>query len=127
MIKLFLDDEREPWDKSWDHVKSAKEFKDYIIHLHARIKKLPDIISFDHDLHYEHFKRKKSYMHETGLDCAGWLCEFCKEEGLAIPEIQVHSANKIGADKIARTIMDTCLFYYEEERIITPKPYEHWF
>ena len=131
MRKLFLDDERQPWDDSWDHVKTPLEFKKYITYLYALTNKLPDIISFDHDLHYEHFDIPKNYSrmyenykHETGWHCAKWLCDFCIDEGLEVPEISIHSANKIGADNIAKTIMNVCLFYYEDERIIVPKPYD---
>lgn len=136
MKKLFLDDNRQPWDETWDLVKTPAAFRTYIKELFVKTKQLPDVISFDHDLHVEHYSNEmyksdvkyynnlyKSFKHETGLGCAKWLVNFCVDNGLKIPEINIHSANPIGADNIAQVIMNTLLFYYEEERIITPKPY----
>ena len=131
MIKLFLDDEREAWNDSWDVVRTPLEFKAYI----NDNKELPKIISFDHDLHAEHYnnamyrdaeeynKLYKQFKHETGLDCAKWLCQYCVEQGIKIPIINVHSTNPIGSTNIANTIMNYLMFYYGEEIIIQPKPY----
>ena len=135
MKKLFLDDVRKPWDDSWDVVRTPSEFKAYVKELFAKTKRLPDIVSFDHDLHPEHYNNAmyqspeqynrlyKKFKHETGLECAKWLCSFCIEEGIRIPEVNVHSHNPIGGNNIAHAVMTYLLFYYEEETLIQPKPY----
>lgn len=76
---------------------------------------LPDIISFDHDLAYEHYTPEhlwtdyqlskeyqdaQNYKEKTGLDCAKWLCEYCEMHNKSIPRFYVHSANPVGADNI---------------------------
>lgn len=135
MKKLFLDDARESYDDTWDLVTSSQEFKKYIEDMFKEEKRIPDIISFDHDLHTEHYmktpfgdeeaynKMYKNFIHETGLDCAKWICNFCLEEGLALPEIHIHSGNPVGAKNIAYAIMNASLFYFEEELIIQPRYY----
>lgn len=135
MKKLFLDDNRQPWDDSWDLVKTPAEFKAYIKELFVKTRRLPDVVSFDHDLNQEHYSNEmygnpedynklyKKFKHETGLDLAKWLCQFCVDEGLALPHIHIHSMNPIGANNIAHTIMNYSLFYFEEELLIRPVPY----
>ena len=134
MKKLFLDDFRQPWNNTWDLVKNSQEFKEYIEKLFSKTKKVPDIISFDHDLHHEHYnhvnnaveynKLYKNFKHETGLDCAKWLCNFCVEEGLKLPKINIHSANPWGSNNIAHFLMGCNLFHFEDEDIIQPLPFE---
>lgn len=130
-MKLFLDDGREPYDDSWTVVRSAKAFRDTI----ESSKTIPEVISFDHDLHPEHYRADmytpekyntlyKTFKHDTGLECAKWLCEYCIEKGFAIPEIIVHSHNPTGSMNIASEIMNNLLFHFEEERLIIPTPYE---
>jgi len=46
MNKLFIDDVRYPVDNSWIIVRSSDDAKEYIRY----INKIPDQISFDHDL-----------------------------------------------------------------------------
>lgn len=135
MKKLFLDDKRDPWNNTWDVVRTPADFKAYIKETFVKNKKLPAIISFDHDLHKEHYnnamygdpveynKLYKTFKHETGLECAKWLCNFCVEEGLALPQINVHSANPIGANNIAYAVMNYALFYFEDEIMIQPQPF----
>lgn len=131
MKKLFLDDVREPWDDSWTLVRSAKEFRDYI-----ESNGIPDVVSYDHDLSPEHYakvmystdpgeynKLYNSFTHQTGLDCAKWLCEVCVEKGLKIPVTNVHSMNPIGASNISSTVMNYALFYFEEELNVPTRPY----
>jgi hypothetical protein len=76
---------------------------------------LPDIISFDHDLAFEHYTPEhlwtdyelskayqdaQNYKEKTGYDCAKWLCSYCNDNDLELPKYYVHSANPVGADKI---------------------------
>jgi len=76
---------------------------------------LPDIISFDHDLAFEHYTPEhlwtdyqlskeyqdaQNYKEKTGLDCAKWLCDYCQNNDKDIPKYYIHSANPVGADNI---------------------------
>jgi hypothetical protein len=76
---------------------------------------IPDYISFDHDLAYEHYvpsylwsdyqkskeyQDKKQYKEKTGLDCAKWLIDYCIAYHKKLPFFYVHSANPVGADNI---------------------------
>lgn len=89
--KLYLDDERTPKTTGWDIVRNYEEFEKWII-----IHGLPDIISFDHDLgiHPDGSLRK------NGVSCARFLCNYCMENGLPLPECNIHSANGVGKDNI---------------------------
>lgn len=85
LVKLYLDDERNPKTKGWTILRSYKEFVD-----HIQFNGIPDEISFDHDLGTE----------KTGYDAAKWLCEYCWTNGLPIPKWNVHSANPVGKENI---------------------------
>ena len=93
-------------------IKDFNGFKYYIAH-----EKMPDIISFDHDLSLEHYtpeeywsdyqkskeyqlEKYKSYEYKTGLGCAEYLIEHCRNNNLQLPKWFVHSANPVGADFI---------------------------
>jgi hypothetical protein len=64
---------------------------------------VPEIISFDHDLAYEHYHLpvggyNASYVEMTGYDCARWLVE----NNLTFPTMAIiHSFNPAGAKRIA--------------------------
>lgn len=102
MRKLFLDDVRQPPDHTWDVVRSYDDFVYYI-----ETQGVPDVISFDHDLAFEHYpfaednpEPKKipydRYTEKTGYDCAKWLVE----NGYEIKRWMVHSMNPVGAQNI---------------------------
>ena len=67
-------------------VKSFSEFKSYIIK-----NGLPDFVSFDRDLNNGK---------ENGEACAQWLVNYCKENGLRLPDYYAHTANKTGKKNI---------------------------
>lgn len=114
---LFLDDERTPkicadiykdniyTDLDWFVVRNYQQFREAIFN-----KGLPNIISFDHDLADEHYKEgQKSNFTEfnyndckekTGLDCARFLKEYCKENNLELPTCYIHSFNPVGRRNI---------------------------
>jgi hypothetical protein len=120
---LFLDDFREPLDVleyseysehltnyvilAWDVVKSYKEFIHYI-----KINGLPDIVSFDHDLHEEHYSPLmyaspkeynslyKTFKEKTGFHAAKWLKRYIKRNSMPPPIIYCHSRNPIGKNNI---------------------------
>lgn len=71
----------------------------------------PEIISFDHDLGYEHYMAYMQYhkdpelykeactlfKEKTGMDCAKWLVDFCMDNHLMLPKYVCHTKNGIGA------------------------------
>lgn len=106
MTKLFLDDMR-PAPMGWTLVRSYTEFVDHITNIGV-----PEVISFDHDLGFEHYPLAEqnpgdkipyeSYTEKTGYHCAKWLIEN-KPEVLTNPLIVVvHSFNIVGARNIAQ-------------------------
>lgn len=111
MSFLFLDDMRKPSDVEWvnlpalpwDIVKNYDEFVDYIDK-----NGIPKIVSFDHDLHPEHYKFNpnlimyKDYFskmkYKTGYNCLEYMVNKIKEEKLEHPEmIYIHTLNQTGA------------------------------
>jgi hypothetical protein len=112
--KLFLDDKRKAPDFTWDVVRNYEQFVAYI-ELHGA----PDIISFDHDLGFEHYPFNEenpgkeipydSYEEKTGYHCAKWLVE----NHLLPKEYTIHSMNTVGAANI-KFVMDSA--YRRESR-----------
>ena len=119
---LFLDDLRHPYDCisymespgiyakwSWVVVKNYDQFIAKI-----REEGLPSMISFDHDLadaHYdpamyegveEYSKLYETFDEKTGYDCAKWLVDYCMDNGLKLPEFEVHSMNPAGGENIKK-------------------------
>ena len=119
MIKLFLDDNRFPsdvWrdtidpdyedDTSWTIVRSYAAFKHWIL-----TNGLPTLISFDHDLTFEHYLEENQHEIDyssmevkTGFHAAEWLITYCKEQNVELPNIKVHSMNKTGKNNILQLI-----------------------
>lgn len=123
MSKLFLDDIRKPLDVkvawhggvfeefpslySWDIVRSYADFTKYIL-----TRGLPTLISFDHDLAWEHYPQKdvslittidySKFKEKTGYDCAKWLADYCVVNNLPLPDYMVHSFNPVGRTNIVQ-------------------------
>jgi hypothetical protein len=123
---LFLDDIRIPYGcvsymtditpytkKEWVIVRNAAEFKKTIVDLYENHHKWPSLISYDHDLadiHYsipnedwdpmDPLNSEKMGIEETGYDCAKWLCDFCQDNDLPLPDYLVHSMNPVGRRNI---------------------------
>lgn len=110
MNKLFLDDIRSPkdaiglvpshmnqfyWSNDWDVVRSHDEFVEFI-----KNNGVPDFVSFDHDLADEHYKDLEASHEKTGYESAKWLVDYCVDNGVGLPEYQVHSANPVGKKNI---------------------------
>jgi len=108
--KLYLDDERIPYDSfsyckndiykkiDWDIVKNYELFVDYILK-----NGLPELISFDHDLAKEHYKYAMAnhipyleFKIKTGYHCLLWLIFYCKENNFNLPKILIHTMNAEG-------------------------------
>lgn len=118
-MNLFLDDERMPSSAfyitrdtrynllEWKIVRDYFAFTETIMDEYAFTGKLPEIISFDHDLadiHYEDAGKKEidysRYDEKTGYHCAQWLVDFCMDRNLKLPECLVHSMNTVGKRNI---------------------------
>jgi hypothetical protein len=120
---LFLDDERDPKDVTWIKLPLGpwvivRSFESFV----AYIEKygVPAIISFDHDLADEHYKRYRVAMakgffdydnlrEKTGYDAAKWLVEYCREKGEIFPETYIHTMNPVGGQNI-RSLIDNFKF-----------------
>lgn len=117
--KLFLDDMRHThevavytkndiYNEHWLIVRNFDQFKDTIEKYFDKLKVLPTIISFDHDLADTHYSEMNSgcvidysdLREKTGYDCAKWLVDFCVDNSLKIPKYLVHSMNPVGARNI---------------------------
>jgi len=115
-MKLFLDDLRSldmiypNVDTSeWVIVRDFYQFVNYI-----QKYGLPEFISFDHDLGFEHTRYyfengghnsppdplNGNFKEKTGYDAAKWLVDYCAEHGKPLPFWHVHSHNPIGASNI---------------------------
>ena len=119
---LFLDDIRHPYDCisympspgiyakwKWEIVRNYDEFVSHILE-----NGLPDIISFDHDLADEAYSPKmyegteeynklyETFKEKTGYCCAKWLVDYCMDNGLKLPEFEVHSMNPAGGENIKK-------------------------
>lgn len=84
---------------------------------------MPEVISFDHDLHTEHIMHYfnhskinngeilyKKLKHKTGVECAEYIVKYLKTHpGCKKPTCYVHSANEYGRKNI-RKILDTILY-----------------
>ena len=115
---LFLDDTRTPKQPApgfmpWKVVRNFDQFTEIIFKFHSLFGKLPDLISFDHDLHDEHLIDYTTYeaqgipaihydefKEKTGFECAAWLCDFCELNDLELPLCGVHSQRPLGAKNI---------------------------
>lgn len=112
---LFLDDIRTPnmvfnydmltamqapfrEEEKWDTVRDYNEFVEYLESYYKENKKLPELISFDHDLADKDFDEISQ--EKTGMDCAKWLVDFCIDNELSLPEYLCHSQNPAGKDNI---------------------------
>lgn len=106
----------------WDFifwVKDYNEFKNFLEN-----SGIPTAISFDHDLHPEHYTpqkywddyaaskkyqevARKKYKHLTGQDCAEYLRDYCMtSDNQEFPMCFIHSQNPVGADWIQETLRD---------------------
>ena len=124
MYNLFLDDVRDPNTflkdtRTWAVVRNYDEFVKII-----KERGLPSLISYDHDLSYEHYPLFEAfealaegkeirdlktipyntYKERTGYHCAEWLIGYCEENKLPLPKYQVHSMNPVGAENIRKLL-----------------------
>jgi hypothetical protein len=107
---LFLDDFRMPKDafaymklpqyisKKWIVVRNYYAFITII-----QNKGIPEILSLDHDLSFDHYNTELNipydqYTEKTGYHCALWLINYCIDNNKKLPaEILIHSMNPAGS------------------------------
>lgn len=77
--KAFYDDLLSKYNANFIWVKNFDEFKKFIL-----TNGVPDFVSFDRDLGTAPI---------TGMDCAKWLMDYCKENNIKFPKYFIHSAN----------------------------------
>jgi hypothetical protein len=117
MYKLFLDDEREPYQVKWVEMPLGpwiilRDYRAFVRHITKY--GIPSFVSFDHDLAQEHYRPTMykdpvryttyytdgTFKEKTGYDCAKWLCDYCLDKKEDFPEYQVHSMNPVGKQNI---------------------------
>jgi hypothetical protein len=126
---LFLDDQRNPSDGylhdsrktlfeasgviDWVVVRDYEEFVKMI-----DTRGIPDRVSFDHDLQFEHvryfvehtistgFIEYANFNKKTGKGCAEYLMALVKKLDYPCPICYVHSANHVGRKNIAKVLFD---------------------
>jgi hypothetical protein len=114
-MKIFLDDNRTPYDVFKNTIDPIYEendtwivVRDYyqFINLIQRVG-VPKLVSFDHDLTQNHYLPEnqsninyKLIKGHTGYDAAQWLIDYCENKEVKLPEIRVHSSNLEGKRNI---------------------------
>lgn len=123
---LYLDDIRIPeesahfmnnqiyLDERWVVVCNYEQFTQKIKEFYATECRLPDVISFDHDLADAHYdpsmfkdpdaynKLYDSFAEKTGYDCVKWLVQFSMDNKYLPlpPRCLVHTMNPVGRKNI---------------------------
>lgn len=116
--KLFLDDERWPEQVTWvplpttfrNHWTIVRNYDEFVKCIEER--GLPEFITFDHDLAFEHYKegfagtapKYEDYKEKTGYHCAEWLVNYCILNDRSLPPFQVHSMSPVGRENIRRVL-----------------------
>lgn len=120
---LFLDDERTPAGankymkndiyvtEQWVIVRSYDQFVKYITD-----NGMPAVVSFDHDLSYEHYEEYDKAVEtgvfdydavteKTGMDCVKWLVNYCMDSGQEFPIWYLHTRNEVGFENMRLYIL----------------------
>lgn len=96
--RIFLDDERQPYDERWTLVKNVAEFTDFIY----EAKNITHI-SFDHDLGMD----DDGYVAFDGNNAANRLVSAARRDPNRFANLQqivIHTMNPVGAKNIEATI-----------------------
>lgn len=103
-MKLFVDDERNPPDGTWNVVRSAELA---IIYLQSSPEQPLEILSLDHDL-------GEPRETNSGSEVAKWLEAAVHVNGFLPPAVlQVHSGNPVGVDNILAAFRSIARFCRE--------------
>ncbi len=114
---LFLDDQRNP-EKSMDYTGNinyyaehwlvAKNYPEFVIMVKNN---MPKKISFDHDLHPEHYEYSSAinipyseFKNKTGYHCLLWLIMYCNKKIISLPKILIHTMNVTGKKNMTNLI-----------------------
>lgn len=121
-LAVYVDDNRTPTEipegyDPWVITRGYKEFTEYIQTLYRTEKRMPDLISFDHDLtteyihwYFEHPGERivdyKGFATKSGMHCAIWFMEACKQNNIDFSGIlfAVHSHNELGTKNIQECV-----------------------
>jgi hypothetical protein len=110
------------YDADWTIVINYEQFVKAITEHFDQFQKLPELISFDHDLGNEHYKDAfashidyDSYSEKTGYHCAKFLVDFCLDRALDPPPFLVHSMNVTGVENI-RSLLQNYRKFCESQR-----------
>lgn len=109
-MRLFIDDERNPPSRKWEVARSLQAVEWYLDNIGT-----PLYISFDHDLGDEV---------PTGYDIAKMMVERSLNGALdmsSIRQINVHSANSVGAENI-RGLFSSYFRHMVDEGTMVNKP-----
>lgn len=126
---LFLDDVRDPeqamlYDRgvslstaSGIHHTEWKVVRTHADFVHAiEYCGIPDVVSFDHDLCFEHMRHYHDVTRNVGLveyanlktptgkASAEYLVEVCRKQNLPLPSWYIHSANEVGRTEIQKVL-----------------------
>jgi hypothetical protein len=110
---LFLDDVRKPtYLGDLKHYEVARNYNEFVQII--KEKGLPNFISFDHDLGFEHYPLGEqnptlvipydTYKEKTGYHAAQWLISHCIDNNLPLPKWQCHSMNVVGRANIKQLL-----------------------
>ena len=108
MIKLYLDDIREPDDADYVVVRSFDEATNFVLE-----RGVPEFISFDHDLGCS----DDGQINPSGYDFARWLVESDISGLITIPDdftFAIHSQNPVGSKNIEMLLNRYMLFRHKE-------------
>lgn len=134
---IFLDDERQPMEAVyWDHDdkscwmidrpllgwKVIRSYDEFVTEITKN--GLPTTVSFDHDLHPEHYTEGrvgmppayKRYKVPTGYQCVLWLIGYCGKLNLPLPKCYVHSFNMHGRNNIFGAIINYNKQFYAQTK-----------
>ena len=126
MKRLFIDDWRVPRDcatymwqrkvnctifhEDWDIVRSYGQFINWI-----EKNGVPNLVAFDYDLADVEELKEELDIEEwfsldenrvwTGLDCAKYLLNYCKENNIKFPDYIIHSVNPDGVEEIKKLLI----------------------
>lgn len=125
-IKIFLDDRRVA-PKDWILIESFPKFESVVSNPDYEIEE----VSFDHDLHPEHYIYGNAavipydtFLYGTGMECAKALVKFCYKNNQKLPKCTVHSWNSVGAQNIANFLNEKALLLFQDLNFFVEiKPY----